>query len=84
MEKEVNEDIDKLIDNKNACRELIESLEGNFYKVVLYGIYFEGKSLKTLANSLKMSVRQVARIRNKAIVQIAKISKNNDDFSKCP
>ena len=84
MEKEVNEDIDKLIDNKNACRELIESLESNFYKVVLYKIYFEGKSLKTLADSLKMSVRQIGRIRNKAIVQIAKISKNNDDFSKCP
>ena len=84
LEKEVNEDIDKLIDNKNACRELIESLESNFYKVVLYGIYFEGKSLKTLADSLKMSVRQIARIRNKAIVQISKNSKNNDDFSKCP
>ena len=84
MEKEVNDDIDKLIDNKNACRELIESLESNFYKVVLYGIYFEGKSLKTLANSLKKSVRQIARIRDKAIVQISKNSKNNDDFSKCP
>ena len=84
MEKEVNDDIDKLIDNKNACRRLIESLESNFYKVVLYKIYFEGKSLKTLADSLKMSVRQIARIRNKAIVQISKNSKNNDDFSKCP
>ena len=84
LEKEVNEDIDKLIDNKNACRGLIESLESNFYKVVLYGIYFEGKPLKTLADSLKMSVRQIARIRNKAIVQISKNSKNNDDFSKCP
>lgn len=84
LEKEVNEDIDKLIDNKNACRRLIESLESNFYKVVLYKIYFEGKSLKTLADSLKMSVRQIARIRNKAIVQISKNSKNNDDFSKCP
>ena len=84
LEKEVNFDIDKLVDNKRACRELIESLESNFYKVVLYKIYFEGKSLKTLADSLKMSVRQIGRIRNKAIVQIAKISKNNDDFSKCP
>ena len=84
LEKEVNEDIDKLIDNKNACRELIESLESNFYKVVLYKIYFEGKSLRTVADSLNVSVRQIARIRNKAIVQISKNSKNNDDFSKCP
>ena len=84
LEKEVNEDIDKLIDNKNACRELIESLESNFYKVVLYKIYFEGKSLRTVADSLSVSVRQIARIRNKAIVQISKNSKNNDDFSKCP
>ena len=84
LEKEVNEDIDKLIDNKNACRELIESLESNFYKVVLYKIYFEGKSLRTLADSLSVSVRQIARIRNKAIVQISKNSKNNNDFSKCP
>ena len=84
LEKEVNEDIDKLIDNKNACRELIESLESNFYKVVLYKIYFEGKSLRTVADSLSVSVRQIARIRDKAIVQISKNSKNNDDFSKCP
>ena len=84
LEKEVNFDIDKLVDNKRACRELIESLESNFYKVVLYKIYFEGKSHKKLADSLKMSMRQILRIRNKAIVQIAKISKNNDDFSKCP
>ena len=84
MEKEVNDDIDKLIDNKNACRELIESLESNFYKVVLYKIYFEGKKLRTIADSLSVSVRQIARIRNKAIVQISKNSKNNDDFSKCP
>ena len=84
LEKEVNEDIDKLIDNKNACRRLIESLESNFYKVVLYKIYFEGKSLRTVADSLSVSVRQIARIRNKAIVQISKNSKNNDDFSKCP
>ena len=84
LEKEVNEDIDKLIDNKNACRELIESLESNFYKVMLYKIYFEGKSLRTVADSLNVSVRQIARIRNKAIVQISKNSKNNDDFSKCP
>lgn len=84
LEKEVNEDIDKLIDNKNACRRLIESLESNFYKVVLYKIYFEGKPLRTVADSLSVSVRQIARIRNKAIVQISKNSKNNDDFSKCP
>lgn len=75
LEKEVNEDIDKLIDNKNACRRLIESLESNFYKVVLYKIYFEGKSLRTVADSLNVSVRQIARIRNKAIVQISKNSK---------
>lgn len=75
LENEINADIDKLIDDKKTCRELIERLQSNVYKVVLYRIYFEGKTLKTLANSLKMSVRQVARIRNKAIVQIAEISK---------
>lgn len=77
LEDEINADIDKLIDDKKTCRELIERLQSNVYKVVLYRIYFEGKTLKTLANSLKMSVRQVARIRNKAIVKIA-------EFSKCP
>ena len=77
LENEINADIDKLIDDKKTCRELIERLQSNVYKVVLYRIYFEGKTLKTLANSLKMSVRQVARIRNKAIVKIA-------EFSKCP
>ena len=75
LENEINADIDKLIDDKKTCRELIERLQSNVYKVILYRIYFEGKTLKTLANSLKMSVRQVARIRNKAIVQIAEISK---------
>ena len=75
LENEINADIDKLIEDKKTCRELIERLQSNVYKVILYRIYFEGKTLKTLANSLKMSVRQVARIRNKAIVQIAEISK---------
>ena len=75
LENEINADIDKLIDDKKTCRELIERLQSNVYKVILYRIYFEGKTLKMLANNLKMSVRQVARIRNKAIVQIAEISK---------
>lgn len=75
MEAEINFEVDKLIDTKNVCRQLVESLESNFYKVVLYKLYFEGKTLREVSETLRKSIRQIARIRNNAIVQIAEISK---------
>lgn len=71
LENEINADIDNLIDNKNECRVLIETLDNNLHKAVLYKIYFEGKTLKEVSSECGRGIRQIANIRNNSIVQIA-------------
>ena len=75
LEKEIDADIDRLVDNKQECRALIETLDNNLHKAVLYKIYFEGKSLKEVGYDCKRGIRQIANIRNNSFVQIAENSK---------
>ena len=75
LEKEVDSDIDKLLELKKECRTLIETLKNNLHKAVLHKIYFEGKTLKLVSMECGRSIRQIANIRNDCFVQIAENSK---------
>ena len=73
LEQKINEDIDRLIDIKTKAREMIEMLENDREKVILYKRYFDGKSFEELAVECGYSWRQVHRIHGKALVNLEKI-----------
>ena len=77
LENEINMEIDKYVDYKRKARELIETLDDDLEKVVLYKRYFENKSYEQIAAECFFSLRQVFYVRKSAL---AKLDKCISDF----
>lgn len=75
MENEVNAEIDRLVDLKAECRVMVEGLEKNLHKLIMYQIYFSGKTMGEVAEMCNKSIRQIANIKNACFVQIAENQK---------
>ena len=52
LEKAINADIDKLVEDKRIAREMIEELGDNVEKVILYRVYFERGKMSRIAHDL--------------------------------
>ena len=72
LEDLVNDDIDKLTEYKLQARELIEGLDNNVEKVVLYKRYFECKPFEQIAFECNYSWRQIHRIHGNALMKLDK------------
>ena len=75
LEKEINEDIDKLIDLKRGARKVIEQLDDDVEKMVLYKRYYENKSFEQISVEMNYSWRQVHRLHGSALQNFAKVYK---------
>ena len=73
LEKLVNNDIDVLVEYKKQAREMIEKLESDVEKIVLYKRYFECKSFEQIAVECNYSWRHVHRIHGNALVNLEKL-----------
>ena len=73
LEELVNDDIDKLTEYKLQAREMIEGLESNVEKIVLYKRYFECKPFEQIAVECNYSWRQIHRIHGKALINLDKV-----------
>ena len=73
LEELVNDDIDKLTEYKLQARELIEGLENNVEKIVLYKRYFECKPFEQIAVECNYSWRQIHRIHGNALINLDRI-----------
>ena len=73
LENEINAEIDKYVDYKRKARELIETLDDDLEKVVLYKRYFENKSYEQIAEECFFSLRQVFYIRKNALTKLDKL-----------
>ena len=73
LEELVNDDIDKLTEYKLQARELIEGLENNVEKIVLYKRYFECKPFEQIAVECNYSWRQIHRIHGTALINLDKV-----------
>ena len=73
LEELVNKDIDKLTEYKLQARELIEGLESNVEKIVLYKRYFECKTFEQIAVECNYSWRQTKRKHDRAIKKLDKV-----------
>lgn len=68
LEDEINADIDKMIEWKRFANEMIESLDDDREKVILYKRYFEKKSFEQISVDTNYSWRQVHRLHGRALV----------------
>ena len=75
LEQEINEDIDKLIDMKCVARKMIEQLDNEVEKLVLYKRYFENKSFEQISVEMNYSWRQIHRLHGSALQNFAKVYK---------
>lgn len=73
LENEINADIDSLIAHKELARRMIENLNDDREKLILYKRYFERKSFEQISVELNYSWRQVHRLHGKALVALDKI-----------
>lgn len=67
LEKEINEDIDNLVELKKIARNTIEQLENEVEKVILYKRYFENKSFEQISVEMGYSWRQIHRLHGNAL-----------------
>ena len=75
LEELVNDDIDVLTEYKLQAREMIEKLDSNVEKIVLYKRYFDCKSFEKIAVECNYSWRHVHRIHGNALVNLDKINR---------
>lgn len=73
LENLVNNDIGILTEYKLQAREMIEKLQNNVEKIVLYKRYFDCKSFEQIAVECNYSWRHVHRIHGKALINLDKI-----------
>ena len=75
LEQEINEDIDKLIDLKRVARKVIEQLDNEVEKMILYKRYFENKTFEQISVEMNYSWRQIHRLHGSALQSFSKVYK---------
>lgn len=73
LEQEINEDIDKLIDLKRVARKVIEQLDNEVEKMILYKRYFENKTFEQISVEMNYSWRQIHRLHGSALHNFSKV-----------
>ena len=70
LEKEINEDIDNLVDLKRKARKSIEQLNDDREKLVLYKRYFENKTFEQISVEMNYSWRRIHQFHSDALMQL--------------
>ena len=70
LEKEINDDIDKLVDLKSIARKAIESLDNDIEKMVLYKRYFENKTFEQISVEMGYSWRRIHQFHGDALKKL--------------
>ena len=73
LEKEINDDIDKLVDLKSIARKAIESLDNDVEKMVLYKRYFENKTFEQISVELNYSWRRIHQFHGDALKKLERL-----------
>lgn len=73
LEKQINIDIDLLIDYKTEARKLIEQLDNDAEKIILYKRYFDNKSFEQVSVECNYSWRHTHRLHGNALANLDKL-----------
>lgn len=70
LEKEVTEDIDRLVDMKSGIRGAIERVENDKYRLLLEYRYLCGYTWETISEKMGIEVRWVYELHGRALQEI--------------
>ena len=73
LEQEINEDIDKLINMKCVARKMIEQLDNEVEKLVLYKRYFENKTFEQISVEVNYSWRRIHQFHGDALKKLERL-----------
>ena len=73
LEELVNNDIDVLVENKKQAREMIERLDNNVEKIILYKRYFESKTFEQIAVECGYTWRHIHNLHSDALIKLDEI-----------
>ena len=76
LEREIDKDIDVLVTYKQEAREMIEQLDNDVEKIILYKRYFENKKFERIAVEIHYGWRHTCRIHGNALQKLNKIYLN--------
>ena len=72
LEEKINADVDKLVEYKEVARMLIEKLDDDILKVILYKRYFRGCTFEQIAFEIGYSWRHTCRLHGVALQKLNK------------
>jgi len=75
LEKEINEDIDRLVDVKAEIMETISQVDDPICQLLLEMRYISGKAWEEVARELNYNDRSVFKIHGRALKKIKKIKR---------
>ena len=73
LENEINKDIDTLVDLKREARRMIEQLNSDVEKLVLYKHYFENKTFEQVSVEMNYSWRRIRQIHGDALKKLERL-----------
>lgn len=70
LENEINADIDKLVEHKSLAKVLIDKLDEDVLKVILYKRYFSGKTFNQIADEIGYTERWTCELHERALKKL--------------
>ena len=80
LENDINNDIDKLVEYKSLAKELIEKLDDDILKVIVYKRYFAHCTFEQIAVEIGYSWRHTCRLHG---IALQKLNKYYKDVIEC-
>ena len=78
LEESIDADIDVLVEYKSRARNLIEKLDDDILKVILYKRYFQGCTFEEIAVEISYSWRWTCKLHGRALQKLNEIIKKED------
>ena len=72
-EKELDDNISNMIKLKRECSVMIDKIDNNIYKIILYKYYFNNETYDKIADDCGYSTRWIQELHSKALKEFDKI-----------
>lgn len=79
LEEKINSDVDALIKHKEHARELIEKIDNDVLKAILYKRYFRGYTFEEIAVEIGYSWRHTCRLHGIALQKLNRVIECHTD-----
>ena len=70
LEKEIDADVDRLIEVRDSIKSIIESVEDDRERLLLQYRYLDGRTFEEIAVQMHYSWRQIHRLHSKALINL--------------